>query len=128
MKRILLVDDDPMCNFICTKFLEKMNTAVESSIALDGQQALDLLMDYKRHPLPDIILLDLNMPIMGGFEFLSAFKELRIPGQSKVQIVILSSSDDPVDVKRAVEMGIHHYITKPISLDKLGKVISIAQS
>jgi CheY-like chemotaxis protein len=123
MKRVLLVDDDPTCNFICTKFLETLGTPIESSVALNGQQALDLLMDYRRHPLPDVILLDLNMPIMGGFEFLTAFKELRIPGQSKVQIVILSSSDDPVDIKKAGEMGIHHYITKPISLDKLERVI-----
>ena len=124
MKRILLVDDDPMCNFLCTKFLENLGTSFESSTALNGKQALDILMDYKRHPLPDVILLDLNMPVMGGFEFISAFKELRIPGQSKVQIVILSSSDDPIDIRKAGEMGIHHYITKPISLDKLGKVIS----
>jgi CheY-like chemotaxis protein len=123
MKRVLLVDDDQTCNFICTKFLNSLGTSVESSIALNGKLALDRLMDYKRHPLPDIILLDLNMPVMGGFEFLSAFRELRIPGQSKVQIVILSSSDDPVDIKKAGEMGIHHYITKPVSLDKLGKVI-----
>jgi CheY-like chemotaxis protein len=123
MKRVLLVDDDPTCNLICTKFLESMGTPIKSSIALNGKQALDLLMDYKRHPLPDIILLDLNMPIMGGFEFLIAFKELRIPGHAKVQIVILSSSDDPVDIRKAGEMGINHYITKPISLDKLGKVI-----
>jgi DNA-binding NarL/FixJ family response regulator len=40
-----------------------------------------------------------------------------------VKIVILSSSDDPVDIKRASEMGVHHYITKPVSLDKLGKVL-----
>jgi CheY-like chemotaxis protein len=123
MKRVLLVDDDPTCNLICSKFLENLNTSVQSSIALNGQQALDFLMDYKRHPLPDVILLDLNMPVMGGFEFLEAFRELRIPGQAKVQIVILSSSDDAVDIRRASEMGIHHYITKPVSLDKLGKVI-----
>jgi CheY-like chemotaxis protein len=123
MKRVLLVDDDQTCNFICTKFLNSLGTSIESSIALNGKLALDRLMDYKRHPLPDIILLDLNMPVMGGFEFLTAFRELRIPGQSKVQIVILSSSDDPVDIKKAGEMGIHHYITKPVSLDKLGKVI-----
>ena len=123
MKRVLLVDDDPTCNLICSKFLEKLSTSVQSSIALNGRQALDFLMDYKRHPLPDVILLDLNMPVMGGFEFLSAFRELRIPGQAKVQIVILSSSDDPVDIRRASEMGIHHYITKPVSVDKLGKVI-----
>jgi CheY-like chemotaxis protein len=100
-----------------------MNALIQSSIALNGKQALDLLMDYKRHPLPDVILLDLNMPIMGGFEFLDAFRELRIPGQAKVKIVILSSSDDPVDIRRASEMGIHHYITKPVSIDKLGKVL-----
>ncbi|MFZ6009912.1 MAG: response regulator [Bacteroidota bacterium] len=124
MKRILLVDDDPMCNFLCTKFLEGLNGSFESSIALNGRQALDILMDYKRYPLPDIILLDLNMPVMGGFEFISAFKELRIPGQAKVRIVILSSSDDPVDIRKASEMGIDHYVTKPISIDKLQKVIN----
>jgi CheY-like chemotaxis protein len=123
MKRVLLVDDDPTCNLICSKFLASLNTAVQSSTALNGRQALDFLMNYRRHPLPDVILLDLNMPVMGGFEFLKAFRELRIPGQSKVQIVILSSSDDPVDIRRASEMGVHHYITKPVSLEKLGKVI-----
>jgi CheY-like chemotaxis protein len=123
MKRVLLVDDDPTCNFICTKCLESLDSSIKSTYALNGKQALDLLVDYKRHPLPDIILLDLNMPVMGGFEFLNAFRELRIPGQSKVQIVILSSSDDPVDIRKAGEMGIHHYITKPISADKLGRVI-----
>jgi CheY-like chemotaxis protein len=123
MKRVLLVDDDPTCNFLCTKFLETLDSSIESSFALNGKQALDLLVDYKRHPLPDVILLDLNMPVMNGFEFLNAFRDLRIPGQSKVQIVILSSSDDPVDIRKAGEMGIHHYITKPISADKLGRVI-----
>jgi CheY-like chemotaxis protein len=123
MKRVLLVDDDPTCNFLCTKCLEALDNSIESSFALNGRQALDLLLDYRRHPLPDVILLDLNMPVMGGFEFLNAFRELRIPGQAKVQIVILSSSDDPVDIRKAGEMGIHHYITKPISADKLGRVI-----
>jgi CheY-like chemotaxis protein len=122
MKRVLLVDDDPTCNFLCTKFLETLGT-VETAVALNGQQALDLLVDYKRHPLPDIILLDLNMPVMDGFEFLNAFRQLRIPGQSRVQIVILSSSDDPVDIRKAGEMGIGHYITKPVSAEKLEKVL-----
>jgi CheY-like chemotaxis protein len=122
MKRVLLVDDDPTCNFLCTKFLDTLGT-IETSVALNGQQALDFLMDQKRHSLPDIILLDLNMPVMDGFEFLHAFRQLRIPGQSKVEIVILSSSDDPVDIRKAGEMGINHYITKPVSADKLGKVI-----
>ena len=117
MKNILLVDDDSIFNFLNSKMLEKTGLANEVHTALNGKQAIDLLNSYymKASSLPDIILLDLNMPVMDGFEFLEAFKKINTPNKEKVNIVIVTSSQDPNDIAKAKKMGITQYLTKPIS-------------
>ena len=117
MKNILLVDDDSIFNFLNSKMLEKTGLANEVHTALNGKQAIDLLNSYymKASSLPDIILLDLNMPVMDGFEFLEVFKKINTPNKEKVNIVIVTSSQDPNDIAKAKKMGITQYLTKPIS-------------
>ena len=63
----------------------------------------------------DVILLDLNMPVMDGFTFLEAFQRLKLPRKDAVNIIIVTSSDDARDRERAKEMGITRYLTKPLS-------------
>lgn len=115
-KNILLVDDDQVFNFINQKVLKNMDIADEIHTALNGKEALDLLNGYLSgsRAIPDVIFLDLNMPIMDGFAFLEAFKRLNMPHKSKVSIVIVTSSTDPKDIERAKAFGIDHYLTKPI--------------
>lgn len=117
MKNILLVDDDSIFNFLNSKMLEKTGLVNEVHTALNGKQAIDLLNSYymKASSLPDVILLDLNMPVMDGFEFLEAFKRINTPHKEKVNIVIVTSSQDPNDLARAKKMGITQYLTKPVS-------------
>lgn len=121
MKNILLVDDDNIFNFINTKLLESSGIAGEIHTAGNGQEALDLLNNYftGTASLPDVILLDLNMPVMDGFGFIEAFKKLRLPKKENVSIVIVTSSADPNDMRRAKEMGITTYLTKPVSREAL---------
>ena len=121
MKNILLVDDDNIFNFINTKLLESSGIAGEIHTAGNGQEALDLLNNYftGTPSLPDVILLDLNMPVMDGFGFIEAFKKLRLPKKENVSIVIVTSSADPNDMRRAKEMGITTYLTKPVSREAL---------
>lgn len=87
MKNILLVDDDNIFNFLNTKLLRQSGIADEIHTALNGKEALDLLNNYYTgaFALPDVILLDLNMPVMDGFAFLEAFKKLSLPRQEKVK-------------------------------------------
>jgi CheY-like chemotaxis protein len=128
MKNVLLVDDDQIFNFLSTKTLERMGVAEEIHVALNGEEALALLNNYYQGSLslPDVILLDLNMPIMDGFGFLEAFKRLSLPRMDRIKIVIVSSSQDPRDIEKARELGVVHYLSKPLTEEKLRSVLEAA--
>ena len=117
MKNILLVDDDNVFNFLNTKILRMAGMANEIHSALNGQEALDLLNAYYigKFSLPDVILLDLNMPVMDGFTFLEGFRRLKLPRGDSVNIIIVTSSEDPRDIVKAKELGITKYLRKPLS-------------
>ena len=125
MKNVLLVDDDNIFNFLSTKTLQQMGIANEIHTALNGREALDLLNNYftGAYATPDVILLDLNMPVLDGFGFLEAFQRLNMPNKDKITVIIVTSSNDPKDVERARQMGITHYLTKPLSEEKLKAVL-----
>jgi CheY-like chemotaxis protein len=116
-KNVLVVDDDQIFNFLSTKTLQKMGITSEINTALNGKEAIDLLNGHYHRALsaPDVILLDLNMPIMDGFGFLEAFKTLQIPSKEKIRIIIVSSSMDPSDIRRAKELGADDYLSKPLT-------------
>ena len=86
--------------------------------AKDGQAALDLL---SKHPDIDLILLDINMPVMGGLEFLQKVK--KIDSYSKIPIIIQSTEGKEDDTKRGLELGATAYITKPIQTADLHALI-----
>jgi CheY-like chemotaxis protein len=128
MKNVLLVDDDKIFNFLSEKTLLHMGIANEIHSALNGKEAIDLLNDYFQgsRSMPDIIFLDLNMPIMDGFGFIEAFRRLNLPHKEKVKIIIVTSSQDPRDLARARDLGIEHYLTKPVTEDKLRTALDTA--
>lgn len=118
---VLLVDDDAICNLLSKKTLERMGFVNEIQTALNGADALNLFNEYSQgsRSVPDIILLDLSMPIMDGFGFLEAFRKLPFPNKENIRIVIVTSSINPNDISKAKAMGVNHYLSKPISEDKL---------
>jgi CheY-like chemotaxis protein len=124
-KNVLLVDDDEVFHFISKKMLARTGYAEEIHTAMNGNEALLHINNYfsQKQSLPDIIFLDLNMPLMDGFAFIEAFQKLNIPGKEKILIVIISSSNNPADMCRVRDMGITHYLTKPVSEDDLRSVL-----
>lgn len=126
VKKVLLVDDDPIFNFLHTRMLSLGGLAKEVHTALNGHQALDLLNGYfsRTSTLPDAILLDLTMPELDGFGFLEALKKLRVPGIENVNIVVITSSINPKDVERVRSLGVTNYLIKPITLEKLKDALS----
>ena len=121
MKNALLVDDDQITNFINQKTLERTGLFSQIDAVQDGSLALKYLQEHenKGKSLPDLILLDINMPIMGGFAFLDEFKKRCFTNKENIKVIILSSSDNAEDIKRAKDLGIDHYLTKPILGERL---------
>lgn len=121
MKNLLLVDDDSVSNFISTKTLERMAIADDIHTALNGEQALNLFSGHYRdtNSFPDVILLDLNMPVMDGFDFLKAFSRLDIPARDRITIIVVSSSMHPDDIRQAKDLGADGYMSKPLTPQSL---------
>ena|SRR5688572_2958945 len=124
-KNILLVDDDKIFNFLSEKTIQSLGLANEINFASNGQQALELLELYKSGKMqrPDIIFLDLDMPVMNGYEFLEEFSKIDIPDKKSITIVVLTSSADPRDIIRTKQLGIKYYYNKPLSRDEIKKMI-----
>ena len=118
---ILLVDDDEPTNMFHRIVLENTGVSKVIKVAETGFQALRLLQDPQDITCqdPDIIFLDLNMPIMDGFQFIDAFKKLDFPKKENILIVILTSSMNPQDIQQAKSLGIDHYMAKPINEEKI---------
>jgi CheY-like chemotaxis protein len=127
MKNVLLVDDDQTCNFLSTKALERLGNVNDIHVACNGEQAMNLFKTFyvQAHFLPDIILLDLNMPVMNGFDFLQAFAHLNIDGKDHIKMVVVSSSINTEDISRAKELGAADYISKPLTAERLQRVLGM---
>lgn len=115
-KTILLAEDNPDDALIFRMMFRKAALPHELHRVEDGQQAIDWLEgkgeygDRAKFPIPDLLILDLKMPIKTGFEVLEwVRKDARY---SAAPTVILSSSDDPKDLKRASELGVVQYFLK----------------
>jgi CheY-like chemotaxis protein len=116
-KNIFLVDDDDVFRFLGTKILNRMGITEGIHTARNGKEALEYLYGCIEHKFeyPEIILLDINMPIMDGFDFLKAYQKMDFDFKPNIKVIMLSSSDDAEDKQRALELGSSKFISKPIS-------------
>jgi CheY-like chemotaxis protein len=123
---ILLIEDDDTTNFYNQFLIEKMGIAKEVAVTLNGQDALDYLERAGRGEAvtPELILLDINMPVMNGFEFIEAYEQLPNDNKSKILVVMLTTSLHPDDIARAkAHPSIKEYFYKPLLKDKLGDLM-----
>lgn len=120
---ILLVDDDEINNFISIKLIKKTVLNTEIASCLNGKFAIDQLLSRNIGDLPDIIFLDINMPIMNGWEFLDEFERLRIDPHRKIKIFIISSSVFSNDINKAKSYpSVVDFISKPLDMEKISEV------
>ena len=123
---ILLVEDDLGHARLIEKNLRRSMINNEIINLTDGQKAVDFLFgegEYKdsRPPLPLLVLLDLNMPVLDGYEVL---KRMKSNGRTKnVPVVILTSTDDPREVSKCYDLGCNVYISKPVDYEKFAEAI-----
>ena len=126
---VLLVDDDEINNFISIKLIKKALLNTEIIACLNGKFAIDQLLELQsKDPdkLPDYILLDINMPIMNGWEFLDEYKRLNIDPSGKSKIFIISSSVFSNDINKARSYPlVKDFISKPLNVDKIRELFRI---
>ena len=127
-KSIWVVDDDAIYQIIIGKLIQKAGCFSSHSSFPNGKEALNVLKkitdDNEANLLPNIILLDINMPIMDGWEFMEEIKELKSNITKHIHIYIVSSSISVEDKNKAKTFtDIMGYIPKPITVDELISVV-----
>jgi CheY-like chemotaxis protein len=123
---MLLIDDDKITNFINTYLLKNLKISEELIVMSNGSEGLEFLRDRssRKKMCPEIILLDINMPITDGFDFAKAFKELSFINNKNIQIIVLTTSSSPRDIEKMKTLGVKDFINKPLTSEKLMKVIA----
>ncbi|MBL4707913.1 MAG: response regulator [Flavobacteriales bacterium] len=123
LNRILLVDDDNATNFLHQLLLEEMDLAENIDIALNGKEALDKIEAYSIEELPQLILLDINMPFMNGFEFLEQYEKLDEDRKVGVRLMMITTSTDPRDLAKSKQFSsISGFLNKPLTDKKIIKL------
>lgn len=112
---VLIIDDDEDDRFFMRNAFEADSPTTQVQLAADGQAGLDRLT--AANALPDIILLDLNMPGLSGFEVLTQLKQA--PRWRAIPVVILTTSDSETDQQQARQLGATQFITKPTTFKGL---------
>jgi CheY-like chemotaxis protein len=114
LHRILLVEDNPGDVELTRRAFREL--PVEIEVVKDGEQALERLFDASK-PTPDVVLLDLNLPRVTGWEVLEQAK--RSPLTKRIPIVVLTSSEADNDILKSYDLHVNGYMVKPPTPDKL---------
>lgn len=129
MKKIqcsCIIDDDPIFIYGTKRIMEEVQFCEDILIFNNGQEALDAFGELtdSGEALPSVIFLDLNMPIMTGWEFLERFTKIENHNEGQVIVYIISSSVDPRDLEKVGNYEIiHNYILKPFSNKDLENIM-----
>jgi CheY-like chemotaxis protein len=116
MKKVLLIDDDKINNFLSTLNIKQTKIASVSKECLNGEEAIEYL--NSTNDFPDLILLDINMPFMDGWQFLEIFQQTE--KLIDIPVYILTSSNYDVDMQRAMKYtSVKGYIVKPLKKEVL---------
>lgn len=121
LRPILLVEDNPLDLDLTVRAFKKQNIANPIEIARDGAEALDWINKWEKgEQIPAVILLDLKLPKVDGLDVLANIKN-----HSRfrtIPVVVLTSSNEDIDIKRAYEFGANSYIVKPVDFEKFLEV------
>ena len=123
---IMCVEDDPITLMLFKKVVQKALFAKEITNATNGQEAINFINNITSEDTkPQLIFLDLNMPVMGGWEFLNLFNNSNYYNLNRTKVIILTSTIDPEDVKKSKSYpNVIEFISKPITVEILNNLKS----
>jgi len=126
-ERILVAEDDAEDAFFLKREFAKAGVPSTLHFVRDGQELIDYLegneafADRQAHPLPDLVLLDLKMPRLNGFDVLGWLRQQA--GLKRLPVIIFSSSAESADINRAYDLGANSYLVKPHAVEELSAVV-----
>lgn len=120
IKKVLVVDDEPTMTTLLAKVLKDNGYQVKA--VNEAVEGLDYAMAHK----PDLIILDVMMPIVNGFNFCRLIKQEQ--AQKDIPIILLTARDQLKDIEIGLEMGAEAYLTKPLNTEELLKTIKVIES
>lgn len=124
-KLTCIIDDDTVYVNLVKKLIQLKKLCENILVFKNGKEAIEFFKDSES--LPDLILLDLNMPIMNGWEFLEEFNPINKELGKVSSLYVVSSSIDPVDSEKAKSIEcVRDYISKPISMQSFEQIFSVA--
>ncbi len=124
-ENILLIEDDPITVMVCDRIIKMIGFGNHVQTKENGQEGIDYINNAikENKELPDIIFLDINMPIMNGWDFLEAFEAIKQQLIKVPRILILSSTVDPEDYKKAEKFSaVEGFISKPLTQEHLNDI------
>ncbi|KQS48568.1 MULTISPECIES: response regulator [Flavobacterium] len=123
---VFVVDDDKVYHFILKNLLKRNNIEVNSRFFENGHDAIEGLKENSKNgtTLPDLILLDINMPVMDGWQFLEEFRKIKGSLNKETVIYMVSSSNSPFDLDKAKDFPneIKDYFLKPVCLEDICRI------
>ena len=121
---VLLVEDDPITIMVCERIIKMTSFADKVTSCLNGKIGFDYLISMKeKGTVPNIVFLDINMPVMNGWDFLTALDKVQSDFKVFPAIYLLSSTVDPEDYSKAKTFSIvKDFISKPLSKEALEKI------
>lgn len=123
---ILLAEDDPGHARLIEKNLRRASIANKIIVVTNGQEAVDYIFEHEKttgqpRPLPLLVLLDLNMPVLDGYQVLQRMKADE--RTKRIPIVVLTTTSDPREVSRCYDLGCNVYVTKPVDYNSFCEAI-----
>lgn len=127
-KSVLIIDNDPIYRTISQKIIEKLDLAETIFVEKNGYTAIQFLTNVieNKHQLPEVIFLDIEMPVMNGWEFMDEYCKFEKKQLSEINIYIVSSSISQVDKDKANSYSeIKGFISKPLTIDTLKSILEL---
>ncbi len=127
MKRtVLLIDNDEISIFVNTRLLEKKGRCSHCHVARNGQEALEYFLDCQsqNRALPDLVFLDVNMPLIDAHEFLYQYERMELKDKDKVRVILLSTDPSKIRGKRKDHFVLAE-IVKPLTMEKLDHLFEL---
>lgn len=124
LNSILLIDDDKVTNYLHSIVIKDMGVSNRIEIKQNGKDGLKFLAECNQAGnMPEIILVDLKMPVMDGFEFVDSYRKMGFP-EDNTKIVMLTTSSNPKDIEKMKEKGINDFFDKPLTEEKLADLLT----